>query len=37
MTRIQEDFHKLKFTGSVDVNGHTLESPDLWEKYIEAR
>ena len=29
MTRIQEDIHKLKFTGGVDADGHILEPADL--------
>lgn len=28
---------KLEFSGGVDADGHILEPPDLWERYIEPR
>lgn len=37
MARIQENFHKLKYSGAVDADGHILEAADCWEKYCEAK
>ncbi len=28
---------RLSFDGAVDADGHILEPPDLWEKYLEPR
>ena len=28
---------RLSFAGAVDADGHILEPPDLWEKYLEAK
>jgi len=27
--------HRLRFSGAVDADGHVLEAPDLWERYLE--
>ncbi|MGH7987929.1 MAG: amidohydrolase family protein [Candidatus Binataceae bacterium] len=32
-----ESFHRLKYAGAVDADGHVLEAPDLWERYLEPR
>lgn len=37
MARIEEQFHKLKYPGAVDADGHMMEPVDLWEKYTEAK
>src|SRR5579875_1234521 len=37
MARIQENFHRLKYPGAVDADGHIMEAADLWEKYAEAK
>jgi len=37
MARIEEIFHKLKYPGAVDADGHILEAADCWEKYCEAK
>jgi uncharacterized protein len=37
MARIEENFHKLKYPGAVDADGHIYEAGDLWEKYCEAK
>jgi predicted TIM-barrel fold metal-dependent hydrolase len=29
--------HHLSFEGAVDADGHILEPPDLWERYLEPR
>jgi predicted TIM-barrel fold metal-dependent hydrolase len=29
--------HRLPFDGAVDADGHVLEPPDLWDRYLEAR
>ena len=29
--------HRLAYDGAVDADGHVLEPPDLWERYIEPR
>ena len=29
------DVHRLGFSGTVDADGHILEPPDLWERYLE--
>jgi len=28
---------RLPFAGAVDGDGHVLEPPDLWERYLEPR
>ena len=37
MSRNHEDFHKLKYTGAIDADGHPVEDPTLWERYLEAK
>jgi len=37
MARIEEQFHKLKYRGAVDADGHILEAADCWENYCEAK
>jgi uncharacterized protein len=37
MARIEETFHKFKYPGAVDADGHILEAADCWEKYCEAK
>ncbi len=32
MARIEEQFHKIKYPGAVDADGHIMEATDLWEK-----
>jgi predicted TIM-barrel fold metal-dependent hydrolase len=27
--------HRLAFSGAIDADGHVLEPPDLWERYLE--
>ena len=27
----------LRFEGAVDADGHILEPPDLWERYLEPK
>ncbi len=29
--------HRLKYDGGIDADGHILEPPDLWERYLEPR
>jgi len=29
--------HRLSYDGGVDADGHILEPPDLWERYLEPR
>src|SRR5713101_10040371 len=29
--------HRLSHDGGVDADGHILEPPDLWERYLEPR
>jgi predicted TIM-barrel fold metal-dependent hydrolase len=36
-TRTVEDLPKLPYAGGVDADGHILEPPDLWERYLEPR
>src|SRR5207244_11825416 len=31
------DVHRLRFSGVVDADGHILEPPDLWERYLEPQ
>jgi len=33
----QETFPRLDWKGAVDADGHLLEPPDLWQKYLEPR
>lgn len=28
---------RLPMSGAVDADGHILEAPDLWEKYLEPK
>jgi len=37
MAAAPEHFHKLKYQGAVDADGHVLEDPALWDRYIEAK
>ena len=32
-----EDLPRIPYSGVVDADGHILEAPDLWEKYLEAK
>ncbi len=36
MTRPHDKFHRIKFDGAVDADGHILEDKNLWENYLEA-
>ncbi len=29
------DVYRIKYAGAVDADGHILEPPDLWERYLE--
>jgi len=31
------DAHRIAYDGAVDADGHILEPPDLWERYLEPR
>ena len=31
------DVYRIKYSGAVDADGHILEPPDLWERYLEPR
>ena len=33
----EEKFHKLKYPGAIDADGHFVESPKLWLQYSEAK
>jgi uncharacterized protein len=35
MTKTLHATHHLSFGGAVDADGHILEPPDLWERYLE--
>lgn len=35
MQQIEETIQRLSFSGAVDADGHVLEPPDLWERYID--
>jgi len=37
MARIEEQFHKLKYPGAVDADGHILEAADCWQNYCEEK
>ena len=37
MSKPRHDTHHLSFDGAVDADGHILEPPDLWERYLEPR
>src|SRR5260370_5060344 len=37
MELLKETLHKTEYQNVVDADGHVLEAPDCWEKYIEAR
>lgn len=32
-----ENLPRIPYAGVVDADGHILEAPDLWEKYLEAK
>ena len=32
-----KELPRLEFDGGVDGDGHVLEPPDLWERYLEPR
>ena len=29
--------HRLPYDGAIDADGHILEPPDLWDRYLEPR
>ena len=31
------DVYRIKYPGVIDADGHILEPPDLWERYLEPR
>ncbi len=31
------DVYRIKYNGVIDADGHILEPPDLWERYLEPR
>ena len=31
------DVYRIKYSGVMDADGHILEPPDLWERYLEPR
>jgi uncharacterized protein len=33
----EEKFHKLKYPGVIDADGHFVEGPKLWEQYCEPK
>ncbi len=33
----EEQFHKLKYPGAIDADGHFIEGPRLWLEYSEAK
>jgi predicted TIM-barrel fold metal-dependent hydrolase len=33
----QHEIQHLSYSGAVDADGHILEAPDLWERYLEPR
>ena len=35
--KVEEKFHKFKYAGAVDADGHILEPADLWENYLEEK
>jgi uncharacterized protein len=37
MARIEETFHKFKYPGAVDADGHIVEDAGLWDRYLEAK
>jgi uncharacterized protein len=37
MTSTHDEIQKLTFTGAVDADGHILEDPGLWDRYLESK
>jgi uncharacterized protein len=37
MTKPMHATHRISYAGAVDADGHVLEPPDLWERYLEPR
>jgi uncharacterized protein len=37
MASTHDEIQKLTFTGAVDADGHILEDPNLWDRYLEAK
>jgi len=37
MARVEERFHRIKYPGAVDADGHILEDRHLWENYCEVK
>src|SRR5262245_45272695 len=37
MSKTLHETERLSFEGAVDADGHILEPPDLWEKYIDPQ
>jgi uncharacterized protein len=35
MTKTMHETHEIAYDGAVDADGHILEPPDLWERYID--
>ncbi len=32
-----KELPRLTFSGAVDADGHVLEPPDMWERYIDLK
>ena len=37
MALLKETIQKTRYSNVIDADGHVLEAPDCWEKYIEAK
>jgi predicted TIM-barrel fold metal-dependent hydrolase len=37
MSKTLHATHRLRYEGAVDADGHILEPPDLWERYLEPQ
>src|SRR5262245_4614981 len=31
------DIYRIRYDGAIDADGHILEPPDLWERYLEPK
>ena len=37
MSKVMHETKRLSYEGAVDADGHILEPPDLWERYIDPK
>lgn len=37
MVKPMHETHRIAHSGAIDADGHVIEPPDLWERYIDPK